>query len=459
LCPTRIREKKMRQFVLVLAAMVCFGINVDAMFCTSGSESVQTERNSKPPKFKLKIVFIGNDIIVKNIKGGGFDQFGFLLEEGDTAVINQSGMKFYNGTIINYDSRASFIITITKTKGEIVFEGSKGTSWKQFSFSYSNDCRLIIDQKRVKPDCLSAPKVRRSRKQDVSRTNLYGLSDSALIMQHLTTITKTDGYRNSRNIPLLNQTAEYIFSVFSQYADTTYYQTFQENGETYMNVVCRFGSANDKPLVVIGAHYDVEGYQEGADDNASGVVGVLELVRILSNSKEKINYPIEIVAYTLEERPFGLTGSNIHAKSLHDTGTPVYGMAAFEMIGYFDDRAKTQSYPVKVMRVFYGNRGNFIVLARKAKAETFVKNFSDGFKKNAMIDTKTFKASSKNIKTISTSDHASYWRYGYDALMITNTAHYRNRNYHRRSDTMETLDILKMMKVIDATAGAIINLK
>ena len=76
-----------------------------------------------------------------------------------------------------------------------------------------------------------------------------------------------------------------------------------------------------------------------------------------------------------------------------------------------------------------------------------------------MIDTKIFKASPKNIKTISTSDHASYWRYGYDALMITNTAHYRNPNYHRRSDTMETIDIPKMMKVIDATAWGIINLK
>ena len=73
----------------------------------------------------------------------------------------------------------------------------------------------------------------------------------------------------------------------------------------------------------------------------------------------------------------------------------------------------------------------------------------------ATIDTKIFKASSKKIiKIISTSDHASYWKFGYDALMITNTAHYRNPNYHKRSDTMETLNIPKMMQVIDATALA-----
>jgi len=287
-----------------------------------------------------------------------------------------------------------------------------------------------------------------------SGQNSHVQSDSVLIVQHLKTITKTEGFRNSRNIPLLNQTAEYIFSVFSQYADTTYYQQFQENGETYMNVVCRLGSENNKPLVVVGAHYDVDGNQEGADDNASGVVGLLELVRILS--KERLNYPIEIVAYTLEERPFYLTGSNIHAKSLHDAGTPVYGMVGFEMIGYFSDRVQSQSYPIKAMKVIYGSKGNFILLAKKIGEGAFVRQFSKSFKKRTTIKTKSINAP---LKWVNTSDHASYWKYGYDALMITNTAHYRNRNYHRSSDTMETLDIPKMMKVIDATALAIINLR
>ena len=130
----------------------------------------------------------------------------------------------------------------------------------------------------------------------------YAQSDSILIMQHLKAITKTNGYRNYKNLPLLNQTAEYIFSVFRQYADTVYYQPYQVEGITYKNVICRLGSANNKPLVVIGAHYDVCGDQEGADDNASGVVGLLELARILS--KEKLNYPVELVAYCLEEPPF-----------------------------------------------------------------------------------------------------------------------------------------------------------
>jgi Zn-dependent M28 family amino/carboxypeptidase len=282
-------------------------------------------------------------------------------------------------------------------------------------------------------------------------------SDSLRIEQHLKTITKTEDSRDSKNIPLLNQTAEYIFSIFSQYADTTYYQPFQVYGETYMNIVCRLGSANDKPLVVIGAHYDTVSNTEGADDNASGVVGLLELVRILS--KEKLNYPIEVVAYTLEEifLHTNYSGSFVHAKSLRDTGTPVYGMVTFEMIGYFDDRPKSQSYPVKTLKVIYGSKGNYIMLAKKIGSGAFVRNFSNSFKKRATIKTKSMKAPLK--WGVDRSDHSSYWKFGYDALMITNTANYRNPNYHKESDTMETLDIPRMMKVIDTTALAIINLK
>jgi hypothetical protein len=289
-------------------------------------------------------------------------------------------------------------------------------------------------------------------------TKTNAQSDSTLIVEHLKTITKTDGYRNYKNIPLLNRTAEYIRSVFQQHADTAYCQNYQVEGVTYRNVVCRLGSGNGRPLVVIGAHYDVCGNQEGADDNASGVVGLLEAVRLLS--REKLNYPVEIVAYSLEEPPFFRSeymGSYIHAKSLHNVGTPVYGMVVLEMIGYFSDRVKSQSYPVKAMKIAYGNKGNFILLARKTGAGEFVKKFSEGFNNLATIDTRNIKAPSK-IQGIDFSDHLNYWKFGYDALMVTNTAFYRNRNYHQTSDTMETLDIPKMMKVIDTTVAAIVNL-
>jgi hypothetical protein len=288
---------------------------------------------------------------------------------------------------------------------------------------------------------------------------IYAQSDSLLIIQHIKTITKTDGYRNYENITLLNKTAKYIFSVFQQYADTTYYQEYQVENNVYKNVICRLGNNNDKPLIVVGAHYDVCGDQEGADDNASGVVGLLELVRLLS--KEKLNYPIEIVAYSLEEPPFFQTeymGSYIHAKSLYDAKISVYGMVCLEMIGYFDDKYGSQSYPVKAMKLAYGKTGNFIMLIRKTGAKTFVKNFTDDFKNIAIIKTEKLKAPSKMFN-IELSDHLNYWKFGYDALMVTNTAFYRNPNYHQETDTMETLNISKMMQVIDAVFQALLKVR
>ncbi len=284
-------------------------------------------------------------------------------------------------------------------------------------------------------------------------------SDTTLIKNHLTTITKTEGYRNYLNTELLDKTADYISSVFKEYADTVYFQPYVAEERDYKNVICRFGTNNKKPLIVIGAHYDVCGNQEGADDNASGVVALLELARMLHG--QSLNYPIELVAYTLEEPPFFRTemmGSYIHAKSLKDADTPVYGMLAVEMIGYFDDETNSQHYPIKVMKVAYGTTGNFILLAKRSDYGKFVKSFSSSFKDAETIETKNIKAPSKLVG-IDFSDHLNYWKLDYDALMITNTAFYRNKNYHQTTDKMETLDIFRMSKVIDGIFEALINIK
>lgn len=290
-------------------------------------------------------------------------------------------------------------------------------------------------------------------------TPVQPTAQPSIITQHLTAITKTNGYRNYKNITLLNKTADYILSVFAQYADTAYLQPYNVNGEVYKNVVCRFGSNNNKPLIVVGAHYDVCGDQEGADDNASGVVGLLELARMLHN--QPLSYPIELVAYSLEEPPYFRThymGSYIHAKWLNDNKVDVYGMLAIEMIGYFSDEKKSQDYPVKVMKVAYGTKGNYILLAKRTGAGKFVKEFSKGFKDAETIETSSIKAPAK-VQGIDFSDHLNYWKFNYDALMITNTAFFRNKNYHQKTDTMETLDTPRMAKVIDGVYIALTSIK
>lgn len=290
------------------------------------------------------------------------------------------------------------------------------------------------------------------------RDTLSIKSDTSFIKSHLTTITKTDGYRNYQNIPLLNEVADYIHEIFSHYADTTYFQPYEVNGEIYKNVICRFGSTIDEPIVVVGAHYDVCGDQEGADDNASGVAALLELARMLHNAE--LSRPIELVAYTLEEPPFFGTpnmGSNIHAQSLKQENIPVHGMVAIEMIGYFSDKSGSQDYPVKAMKLAYGKKGDFILLVKRSGYGDFVKQFSSQFSNAETVETRNIKAPAK-LQGVDFSDHRNYWNTGYDAMMVTNSAFYRNKNYHQTTDKMETLDIERMSGVIDAIYYALLNM-
>ncbi len=283
-------------------------------------------------------------------------------------------------------------------------------------------------------------------------------SDTSLINKHLNCITKTDGFRNFKDTTVLNQIAAYIFNDFNKYADTTYYQYFNLGGVNYQNVIARINDDADLPKIVIGAHYDVCGFQVGADDNASGIVGLLETARLLS--KQNLNYSIELVAYTLEEPPFFRTeymGSFVHAKQLKNDSSNVYGMVSLEMIGYFSDEIKSQDYPLDFLKLFYGNKGNFITLVNCFNSGKFAKKFTKAYSKNQLIDSKKF-LGPKSLTGIDFSDHMNYWHHDISSLMITDTAFYRNKNYHEKTDTLETLDINRMSKVIDVLVQTLLDL-
>lgn len=277
---------------------------------------------------------------------------------------------------------------------------------------------------------------------------LSAQSDTTLIKKHLSAITKTGKFRTHNNTDQLDKTADYIKSVLLQYTDSVSFQEFAVHGKIYKNVICSFGTEHKKRIIV-GAHYDACGNQEGADDNASGVVGLLELARQLKG--QKLNYRIDLVAYTLEEPPYFRTeymGSYIHAKSLSDAKAEVFGMISVEMIGYFKDGKKSQSYPVGCLSLVYGNKGNYITLVRKYGSGKFAKKFCRRYKSAKTIKTKKF-TGPKALPGIDFSDHMNYWKFGFSALMITDTSFYRNANYHEATDKMETLDIPRMAKVID----------
>lgn len=232
------------------------------------------------------------------------------------------------------------------------------------------------------------------------------------------------------------------------YSNSVSVQNFQFNGEEYKNIICTI-NPEKKERIVIGAHYDVYGDQDGADDNASGVAGLLELARLLKNAN--LNYRVDLLAYTLEELPAYDTkfmGSYIHAKSLSDSNINIKGMISLEMIGYFDDAEDSQSYPVGLLKHKYGTKGDYVVVVQKYWDGDFGNEIFDKMEKQKLIPTKSFKGF-KFVLGVDFSDHKNYWEFDYSAIMITNTSFYRNHNYHRTTDKILTLDIKRMALVID----------
>ena len=289
-------------------------------------------------------------------------------------------------------------------------------------------------------------------------SNAQSQTDPALIERQLTTIVNRPGYRTWQDTTILNAVARYIETEFRAVSGNVRRQSFKIENQTYWNVIGLVGDTS-KPRIVIGAHYDVCGDQDGADDNGSGVVGLIQSIQQLKDYSG--DYCLEFVAYTLEEPPFFASdymGSAVHAQSLKERGVEVRGMVSLEMIGYFSDEKGSQTYPLNFLKLFYGKRGDYITLVRRLNKGGFTRSFCRKYKHSHKVKTKLF-TGPRSLQGIDFSDHRNYWDAGYDALMITDTAFYRNKNYHKNTDTIQTLDFVRMAKVIDAFVATINKLK
>lgn len=284
-------------------------------------------------------------------------------------------------------------------------------------------------------------------------------ADTTLMRKHFHAIINTPEPRNYLNVEALDQVANYIHDQFSLHGDSTVYQLFEVDNRQYKNVITSFGPA-DGQRIIVGAHYDVCGNQDGADDNASGVVALLEFARLLKEMDLK--YRVDLVAYSLEEPPFFGTnemGSFIHANYLSENKIPVYGMICLDMIGYYSDEKKSQSYPLGFLKLIYGGKGDYLTAVRCFRSGKFAKVANREMKKSeSPIEVKSFKAP-KKLNGIAFSDHLNYWRFGYSALFITNTGFYRNPNYHQKGDSLSTLDFARTAEAIDAVFETIVSVE
>jgi hypothetical protein len=250
--------------------------------------------------------------------------------------------------------------------------------------------------------------------------------------------------RNFYHPENLIQTASYIESKFKSFDLNTELQTYEINGNLYVNVIASLGPETED-IVVVGAHYDAYSSYAGADDNASGVAGLLELSRLLSKSKLKNR--VILVAYTCEEPPqFGSEkmGSYIHASSIQ--GKNIEIMISLEMIGYFSEKEDSQSFPLTFLKYLYPKKGDYIAVVGQINSTKAMK-LKDTINKYTDLEAFSINAPSF-VAGVDFSDHRNYWKHGYPAVMVTDTAFYRNKNYHKASDTYDKLNYDLMAKVV-----------
>jgi Zn-dependent M28 family amino/carboxypeptidase len=269
--------------------------------------------------------------------------------------------------------------------------------------------------------------------------------ESIALRQHTSVLSKEMVPRSYRNIDNLNKAANYIAESLTSSGGRVTEQIFKVHGTEYKNIVAEFGPRGDE-IIVVGAHYDVKGEYPGADDNASGVAGLLEIGRLLG--KVQLKTKVSLVAFTLEEPPFFRTdemGSAVYAKSLAETGADIKLMIALEMIGYYSDKKGSQSYPMPLLRLYYPSTGSFIAIVDQLmsmQAQRMKASMAQ------VIDLPVYSINAPVfVPGVDFSDHMNFWHYGYPAVMITDTAFYRNRAYHTNDDRAERLNYEKMAQV------------
>jgi Zn-dependent M28 family amino/carboxypeptidase len=274
-------------------------------------------------------------------------------------------------------------------------------------------------------------------------------------------VTKLAGEIGERNVykqRQLKEAAEYIEGVFRKSGLAVKRQAFVAQGETCENLEAEIaGTTRSNEIVVVGAHYDSVFNCPGANDNGSGVAGVLALARVWA--KQPTARTLRFVAFVNEEPPFFQTeqmGSLVYAKACRARGDNIVAMLSLETMGYFDSAKGSQKYPFPV-GMFYPSRGDFIAFVGSTRSKDLVRSCIKTFREKVSFPSEGA-ALPGALPGIGWSDHWSFEQVGYQAIMVTDTAPFRYPHYHRATDLPDKIDFERLARVVDGLRPVIDSL-
>lgn len=266
------------------------------------------------------------------------------------------------------------------------------------------------------------------------------------------------GERNIRHYAKLMEAAAFLEKSLTAAGYKVERQSYEVKGQTCFNLEVEIkGAKLPEEIVVIGAHYDSVRGAPGANDNGSGVAGLLALARAFAAKKP--DRTLRFVAFANEEPPYFQTeamGSLVYAKRCKERKEKIAAMLSLETIGYFSDAADSQKYPL-LLKPFFPTKGNFIGFVANSESTELVQRMVTTFREQAKFPSEGA-ALPGRIDGVGWSDHWSFWQQGYPGVMVTDTAPFRYPHYHLATDTPDKIDYERLALVVDGLEKVVAEL-
>lgn len=280
-----------------------------------------------------------------------------------------------------------------------------------------------------------------SRRAPLPRLDADDLFLRTRLHDHICEIA--DGPRNINHFASLESAATYIEDTLREYGHHPQIQRFETAGRTVRNIEVVIEPDHvtaHTPTVILGGHYDTDGTSPGAHDNGTGVAAALELSRLLKTLQPK-THRLRLVFWVNEERPWGKTknmGSWQHANKLRAENQNIVGAIALETLGYFTSEPNSQELPWPFNFVF-PTVGNCVAFVALPGSRCFLEHVTRAFRASSPFPSIGGLAPGA-VEGVDLSDHWAYHQFGIPALMVTDTAPFRNPYYHAPDDLPETVD-------------------
>jgi hypothetical protein len=278
---------------------------------------------------------------------------------------------------------------------------------------------------------------------------------------HLDLLTRGIGERSVRFPANLRRTADAIKGFFEAIRVPVHFEPYSFRDMTVSNVVAELAVPDRQARhYLVGAHYDSVAGTVGADDNASAVAVLMETAREVKAAVADgaAGVKITFVAFALEEPPaYGtrFMGSRVHAAKARREKHSLDGMICLEMVGYTCRQPGCQRYPFPLGLFGYPKQGDFIGIVGNFGSRSFSRRLVDSFRRNQDLPvvSLTVPLDGWILPAVRLSDHASFWDKGFAAVMVTDSAFFRNPHYHLPSDTMDKLDLDFMAQLVKSLTG------